>query len=1107
MTIPQHSNKPPTHPSNNSTDQNEVELSIKNCLTSFTKASIRKPDSRIRNRSTKIKAFVAKEGSKKSDEKIYLRSRSKRPDQADSIAVSAIPNNDNNMRWRNGRSGTKGASDKQRRGVAVVVVFEIVVIDIPDAANAPAAATIPRQRLLRRRRQFGLDMGAFAPISHWIPEDDLLLKNAVESGANRSVTVKTLAARLVISSSNVVSDAVAGASLESLAKGAVQFSRRFSVRELQDRWHSLLYDPDISAKASAHMVEFELSATNIPSKSNRSGYSKENELVPGKRKVESVRRHYYAMRKRNRNKPCNTIDLSFLKGPSVHNCTGNRGGCQEQLPLHYEPAVGNCMLGDHITNHFGQNFDIVHHAFPQMVEDAAAAADSIGGPAHAYHTGHCNSLEDVYGFVENVSPVSVEEDVGNGIRHSFEHNNVQKDIPHILGKDMSALGNCSGVEEMGSSQSLPMGNILEKDELEAKPLSTFNSINNIPGNVCSGFGGSQGFNSPVSDCSASFHQMGYSSPLPRMPIWKTIEDISAPAMPIDGSLGHKEQAAGDTLTFPDDDGKKINSSGCDVVHSESKMKDRMSGDEGDFAELSNSLLNFTNEEELLFMGVDEKDMMDGSCLDGLNSLLLSSPNDVHQDDIPSITEPKGSVASDTYLDIHGVACPGELGDIGDPSSSGHDDGHNFCDREVNVPSFTAAPNSHYPELCDGVICCTFNTEDPEIPYNDDFSSNQVSMSFASSVMQPNFEETRDPASSFAKDFCDNRKSSKRGLSLMKEGENPIQPFLPSQMIGLLPKIGPKTPNHLGGCYGVRSEFPEGESLAAASRHAVTACGEEITEVELGKHHDFDNSIDSFQEKPIHGSDHIKSNFRNSASGFIQEVDAPATILNHLSVHAESGSIEMAFPEPVVNPSTSDQEEQFSESDNDLPYYSDVEALILGMDLGPDVQDANFSKEVSRYQNEETKRAIIRLEQSAHSYMQRAIASHGAFAILRGRHLKHYIRKPKVLLGRATDDINVDIDLGREGRANTISRRQAIIKMDEDGSFYLRNLGKCSVFVNNKEVATGQRLGLSSSCLIEIRAMRFMFEMNQTSVRQYVANITQRNQEKSTMFEWSPEEVP
>ena len=44
-----------------------------------------------------------------------------------------------------------------------------------------------------------------------------------------------------------------------------------------------------------------------------------------------------------------------------------------------------------------------------------------------------------------------------------------------------------------------------------------------------------------------------------------------------------------------------------------------------------------------------------------------------------------------------------------------------------------------------------------------------------------------------------------------------------------------------------------------------------------------------------------------------------------------------------------------------------------------------------------KRTIIRLEQAANSYMQRATASHGALAVLYGRYSKHYIKKPEVLI--------------------------------------------------------------------------------------------------------------
>ncbi|CAI8588279.1 unnamed protein product [Vicia faba] len=51
--------------------------------------------------------------------------------------------------------------------------------------------------------------------------------------------------------------------------------------------------------------------------------------------------------------------------------------------------------------------------------------------------------------------------------------------------------------------------------------------------------------------------------------------------------------------------------------------------------------------------------------------------------------------------------------------------------------------------------------------------------------------------------------------------------------------------------------------------------------------------------------------------------------------------------------------------------------------------------VSIYQHEETKRTIIRLEQGVHSFTQKAMASHGALAMLYGCHSNYYIKKPEV----------------------------------------------------------------------------------------------------------------
>ncbi|XP_039017776.1 uncharacterized protein LOC120148835 [Hibiscus syriacus] len=163
-------------------------------------------------------------------------------------------------------------------------------------------------------------MGALGPVvPPWIPEDDLLLKNAIE----------------------------AGASLESLAKGAVQFSRKFTVRELHGRLHSLLYNPVISKEASSHMIESECSASSTANDSNS---------LPGKRKSESVGSSYDALCKRIRNDPFNSMDPSLLVEPNDSNSIG----------LEDEPLPGN-PISDHFVVQ-ETNVNVMHCSFPQIQE-------------------------------------------------------------------------------------------------------------------------------------------------------------------------------------------------------------------------------------------------------------------------------------------------------------------------------------------------------------------------------------------------------------------------------------------------------------------------------------------------------------------------------------------------------------------------------------------------------------------------------------------------------------------------------------------------------------------------------------------------------------------
>ncbi|KAG6699352.1 hypothetical protein I3842_08G063400 [Carya illinoinensis] len=796
-------------------------------------------------------------------------------------------------------------------------------------------------------------MGSLAPVSYWNPEDDLLLMNAVE----------------------------AGASLESLAKGAVQFSKRFTVREVQDRWHSLLYDPVISTEASARMIAFDRSATIPMSKSSRSSNSKE------------------------------------IK------------------PIYDEP-----LSGDPISDNFGLQGSNLDAVFPQNQINSSIATDGTAAAAHSFHPGLQHPGDKDY----LIGKANIYEDT------------------RTFGANLHFSRNSSGVEELGRPKQVMAHNLFKSDDLCVEPSSTFDQIDNDPGNICSDFEGNQVFNSLMSECGASFHNLGFSSPVHGMPIWRTVEGIVDPSMAVD--VGHREKDIYSGVRFElpnDDDARNAITLGYDgqldfklkIETPCDGLKSPTASTEGYLEELSNSLLNFTNEEDLLFMDVYGKDVIDKSYYDGLSSLLLNSPNDASQNHTPCMTEPQASVSQETYLNNPSNACPGEL-ENNKGSLCG--DGQGVQDSGTQILSSSLNSNSQFPELREEFMFCTLNTEDPEIPCNDDFCpQNWLSSSSVSFI-------ANNPTHSTVNDILSSQRTRERGLlPMQREGE----------------KMG---------------EFRSSSASLSIDACRPTMLKEENVEVspsQLLGH----NQMNSFIKRPSLCSDSVKACTQANANSIKWELDVPAPIGDYQSTHSEIEPLDISVPEPVENPLISEQEELPVESDDDVPHYSDMEAMILDMDLEPEDQDLYSSEEVSRYRLVDTKREIIRLEQGARCSMQRAIASHGAFAILYGRYSKHYIKKPEVLLGRATEDVIVDIDLGREGRANKISRRQAIIKMDNGGSFYLTNLGKCSISVNNKEVGPGQSLSLICSCLIEIRGMPFIFEMNGTRVQQYLCEITKNNQ--------------
>ncbi|KAG8377868.1 hypothetical protein BUALT_Bualt08G0078200 [Buddleja alternifolia] len=795
-------------------------------------------------------------------------------------------------------------------------------------------------------------MGAMVPPSHWIPDDDVLLKNAVE----------------------------AGASLESLAKGAVQFSQRFTIQELQDRWCSLLYDPVVSEEASARMTELELSSFTNQSRPNKPDGAKEITCSSMKRKAASIRKSYYAMRKRICNEPFDMMDINILSGP------------------------GNSNFGD---------------------GNELSSADRVigGNPFSEFPTG------------------AVESTIGQNHDQDLHYGGMSQ---HLYGDNIPITGDHNEAPTFGPSKQLPLCNLFEAESLENE------------GNACLDFVG------------PSFDGFACTSSLPQMPIWST---------------STQDQHTGDAFILPEaGDANEERALGYDGASLNPIMKTSMSCDsmsslppstEEYFAELSNKLFDFTNDDELLFSDTNGKDIIDKSYLDGLSSLLLDSPNQSHEFPIAGLGEDAVTVADMQIIGASGAH-------IGGP-----DLGLHHCDQrkvpEAQVTSSASTMRCFGPEYRNGVICCTLNTEDPEIPSNDDvFLPFRFPSPTNSSGAHWKLHDSSYLVPSSVKEFSSTRKSN-GGPPMMKNTQK--DGCVPSNKImSSLPlDSGSKYPT---GDRGVKFELPKSNIQHAALRNARSGeCPNRIGSsnnwsagVVIGGAMEMERGKDIDKHGP---GQNIPQSLQRSAT---------AETPNNGSSNVELTIQNTVVEKPIDKALLSDQEELWSENDFDVPYFSDVEAMILDMDLSPDEFDLYTNPEVQRYQHEETKRTIIRLEQAANSCMQRAIAAQGALAVLYGRCSKHFIKKSEVLLGRATEDVEVDIDLGSEKNGGKISRKQAIIKMDMHGTFHLRNVGKSSVYVNDREVATGQSLSLTSGCLIEVRGLAFVFETNHARVQQHVHSI-------------------
>ncbi|XP_061583475.1 microspherule protein 1 [Cololabis saira] len=99
------------------------------------------------------------------------------------------------------------------------------------------------------------------------------------------------------------------------------------------------------------------------------------------------------------------------------------------------------------------------------------------------------------------------------------------------------------------------------------------------------------------------------------------------------------------------------------------------------------------------------------------------------------------------------------------------------------------------------------------------------------------------------------------------------------------------------------------------------------------------------------------------------------------------------------------------------------------------------------------------------------------AALRGRMVRYLMRSREITLGRATKDRQVDVDLALEGPAWKISRKQGIIKLKNNGDFFIANEGRRPIYIDGRPVLSGNKWKLNNNSVVEIAGLRFVFLIN------------------------------
>ncbi|XP_065655756.1 microspherule protein 1 isoform X2 [Hydra vulgaris] len=140
-----------------------------------------------------------------------------------------------------------------------------------------------------------------------------------------------------------------------------------------------------------------------------------------------------------------------------------------------------------------------------------------------------------------------------------------------------------------------------------------------------------------------------------------------------------------------------------------------------------------------------------------------------------------------------------------------------------------------------------------------------------------------------------------------------------------------------------------------------------------------------------------------------------------------------------------------------------------------LNDRCTKREIKRLEKEIPQWELL-LEKSGIPELAFTSFKHDDLASLQGRILKYFMKKNKLIIGRAAHGHEVDVDLTIEGPSRKISRKQVSIE-HEDGRFLLRNIGKLPIYVNGEVISKNGEISIIDNSVIEVYCLKLLFNIN------------------------------